>query len=478
MRKSVAAAIVTIVFSLLLTSNVLSQPVDISQFPPEVGCYTISEDGKPIGVEFYMLKVVENGWELSGWRMVVKDSVIKRMRHKAELEPIMRFISFTRADDEDSMFVSYEDGKVKFWRRSKNQADSIQAPEKLFILGKRNVAHWALITKLVKINKTEPQEFKVFSTDEMSVLTLTATPSQLSEVDGIPSKKVIFTIGAMVVNVWVDTSNARVYRIEIPSQKFVAKYTPQCPDTAQLKVKSLGKIVGEALKLKKLEGIKVEKSIKNPLSIRYLRAKVNIEVEGNLHYKLGWQRFKGKYANGRLTGEVEIETKEYRGRNSWKLEQLKDKPKVLTKYVRKTEAIPKDNELIKKIASQFDDLTIWEFAKHANRWVADHIGFDADISDVETALKAVKGNSLAKARILCAVLRAKGIPARVVGGLYFFDGVFMPHYWVELWAGPQPGWKPVDPSTGEDIGFSALHITLTEGASKIGAGQINIIRAK
>ncbi|RKZ27037.1 hypothetical protein DRQ26_03605, partial [bacterium] len=66
----------------------------------------------------------------------------------------------------------------------------------------------------------------------------------------------------------------------------------------------------------------------------------------------------------------------------------------------------------------------------------------------------------------------------VVGGLYYFGQVWVPHYWDEVWVSPSVGWRPVDPSTGEDRNFSAVHITLFEENGTIGAGNIDIVKLK
>jgi transglutaminase-like putative cysteine protease len=62
-------------------------------------------------------------------------------------------------------------------------------------------------------------------------------------------------------------------------------------------------------------------------------------------------------------------------------------------------------------------------------------------------LRAKGGSSAGRARLLVALCRNRGVPARLVTGLVLDgDGQRMPHYWAEAWVNNY--WLPMDPVSG------------------------------
>ena len=51
-------------------------------------------------------------------------------------------------------------------------------------------------------------------------------------------------------------------------------------------------------------------------------------------------------------------------------------------------------------------------------------------------------------RLFVALLRASGVPARYVVGVYVHDGTMLTHAWAEIWGTTAGGWYAVDPVTG------------------------------
>ncbi|MGH0031086.1 MAG: UUP1 family membrane protein [Myxococcota bacterium] len=81
-------------------------------------------------------------------------------------------------------------------------------------------------------------------------------------------------------------------------------------------------------------------------------------------------------------------------------------------------------------------------------FVADEIALvEGESDDALLALLAREGSEQGKARLLCTLLRAAGIPARVVLGLSLHDDRDpRPRTWVEAFAGRR--WVPMSPSEG------------------------------
>jgi hypothetical protein len=66
---------------------------------------------------------------------------------------------------------------------------------------------------------------------------------------------------------------------------------------------------------------------------------------------------------------------------------------------------------------------------------------------------------------MATMARAVGIPAKLVAGVVYSDGVFAYHIWVEVWTGD--GWYALDPTVGAGS-VDATHIKLAESAIRGG----------
>jgi hypothetical protein len=83
------------------------------------------------------------------------------------------------------------------------------------------------------------------------------------------------------------------------------------------------------------------------------------------------------------------------------------------------------------------------------RFVAKEIKNDPVDGPSATAVECLRnrhGDRLAQARLLLALLRNRGIPARLVTGLVLANGAEQPqHYWVEAWLSAYGQWLPMCP---------------------------------
>ncbi|HSE52147.1 MAG TPA: transglutaminase-like domain-containing protein, partial [Gemmatimonadales bacterium] len=96
------------------------------------------------------------------------------------------------------------------------------------------------------------------------------------------------------------------------------------------------------------------------------------------------------------------------------------------------------------------------------RWVARQIGTDTGATASAAAvftLRARRGGPEGKARLLAAMARASGIPARVVSGLALLPDASYGHTWTELWDGR---WVAADPTFGH-VPASASLLRLAVG---------------
>jgi transglutaminase-like putative cysteine protease len=83
--------------------------------------------------------------------------------------------------------------------------------------------------------------------------------------------------------------------------------------------------------------------------------------------------------------------------------------------------------------------------------------------DALSVLTARRGTSLGRARALVALLRAAGVPARLVGGLRLEKGAEKraTNSWVEAWGGR--GWIPLDPTRGFFATLPNTYLALYRG---------------
>lgn len=80
--------------------------------------------------------------------------------------------------------------------------------------------------------------------------------------------------------------------------------------------------------------------------------------------------------------------------------------------------------------------------------------------DASEILKTKEGVCRDFAVLAATVLRARGIPAKIVTGLVYDDGAFYGHAWNEVWDGRQ--WVPVDSTIGT-VTLAALYIEIASG---------------
>jgi len=90
-------------------------------------------------------------------------------------------------------------------------------------------------------------------------------------------------------------------------------------------------------------------------------------------------------------------------------------------------------------------------------------GGDGAASDARAVLAGEHGNMAGKARLLTALFRAAGIPARLVGGLRLQDATRKRSTisWVEAWLGG--AWVPFDPTAGHYARLPADYLALYYG---------------
>jgi hypothetical protein len=127
--------------------------------------------------------------------------------------------------------------------------------------------------------------------------------------------------------------------------------------------------------------------------------------------------------------------------------------------------IPSSSSEFKALAKKIigDETNVQKAALALQGWVNAQMQPNAGIGvlrDATEVLKTKEGVCRDYAILTVTLLRAAGIPAKLVSGIVNWDGAFYYHAWAEAWDGTR--WLGID-STVEQAQISAAHVKLGEG---------------
>ncbi len=155
-------------------------------------------------------------------------------------------------------------------------------------------------------------------------------------------------------------------------------------------------------------------------------------------------------------------------------------------------AAPSDPDLQPNVLLQSDHPAVVALAESLRRpgagtlaqslllrdWVATHLSFDLGLAVVPAGeiVRDRRGTCVAYAVLTASLARALGIPARVVLGYVYLDGVFGGHAWTEVRVGET--WVPVDAAVWGPGAADPARIALARhgGESGIGSGAVELAR--
>jgi PAS domain-containing protein len=95
----------------------------------------------------------------------------------------------------------------------------------------------------------------------------------------------------------------------------------------------------------------------------------------------------------------------------------------------------------------------WLRARRLYDWLLSQLSWSATVRDGDAliALKMKRADAFGYASLYCALLRAAGVPSRLVGGVLVREGEESArrHFWNEFYV-ETLGWVPVDPLLGDE----------------------------
>ena len=243
------------------------------------------------------------------------------------------------------------------------------------------------------------------------------------------------------ITVWVDARSHEFVRLEVPAQQSTVTLVDENV------VKQVQKACAEDVLARHFTQSNVV--FDDYLKVTSLKAELDVQligsgVEGDIAgLATAMQTLEGKKDGARLTGTVTVRTKPYDGKDTPAFPSKPD-----DKFARWLKPEPFIESDDKSIADRLAELvqgaaTRWEATLRIARWV--HKGIRYTIGDTPSARLALEkkaGDCGPHSTLTVALLRAAGIPARLVGGLMSaptFGGSFGQHAWVEVHLGPA-GW--------------------------------------
>jgi transglutaminase-like putative cysteine protease len=128
--------------------------------------------------------------------------------------------------------------------------------------------------------------------------------------------------------------------------------------------------------------------------------------------------------------------------------------------------VQSDDETVRKLAAEAvgTEVDPWRVACRAEAFVHDRmrsVQFSQAFATAAETARTLTGDCTEHAVLLCALLRAREIPARVAIGLVYVEGLnaFGYHMWTEAYVGGR--WIPLDATLGRG-GTSAAYLKLTD----------------
>jgi len=222
-------------------------------------------------------------------------------------------------------------------------------------------------------------------------------------------------------------------------------------------------------------------------SLSYMKVYMVINSSGDSlsHEELNYpgQIFTGTVTNNIIDGIFEISHQRYDGAGAPGYPYDLDLDSTMQRFVEPEFLIESDNSKIRGQAEEIlgDDVSdSWDAVKRLSHWVGTKIrGAIPGGGSALGTLKVMEGECGGHSRLLIALCRSLGIPARSsVGCMYVPDngGFFGQHMWTEVYMG-EAGWIPVDATIKEFDYIDSGHIRLAE-FSTFHPQEVKILRYK
>jgi transglutaminase-like putative cysteine protease len=296
-----------------------------------------------------------------------------------------------------------------------------------------------------------------------------ADPERQLDVLGVQTPVRAYAFGIVALGVEATmfvTRDGELVRYEIPAQQLVVERAP--PDA----VTRL-----ERVDMTNLLLVRTNLDLDDPSPLTYVRLRATIETGSAITaagLNVPGQSFEGTVDQGRVQGVFEIRSRRSDGAGSLPFPPPPDAFTAawLQPYLQPEPGLIESDDA--GIAAEARRLaagskTCFEVVERLARWTHREIPYAIPGGgSARGTFVARQGECGGHSRLLAAMLRSLGIPARTpMGGMYVprDGGSFGQHMWNEVWLGEAIGWLAVDCTAGQYTFVDATHIRLAGEAT-------------
>ncbi len=456
---------------LLIVCTCLAQ----MDLPPEQNDYYIYWGDAKVGYFTYKLQPLPGGWKMDSetFMSVAANGKPGKIRFVSEwnLDQNMMPVSY-RSDifsgDElkQSTIVSVSGDTTRIIIGESMR--TISSKEPFYILDTSTPDGWILVMKNIEMDRDSTIHWRALLPQIGRLFPLEIQPGHIEEDGAGQMRKYFLKFGEFNIEVYAKTRSKRLVYWNFTTQEIVAKWTSEL-NKDEFLTSEPNVDVTEAHGTSKR--IWADTDIEYPTEINKLEIEIDIEYPVSIEpfYESRTQSFDGKLTDRKLNGRVIIRAVENDGKKALMTFPAGPIEEPAAGTLRPSEGIQSDNpKIIEKATSlSANAANFWEVASSINRFVTDSIEAGTSTFSAKSVLESRAGDAISQSRLCCAILRAAGIPSRIVGGYYLENGFWIEHHWVEAWMGRKSGWVQIDPTTGEDSIFTAAHLLLWIGEGRL-----------
>ncbi|GEM_PF-2113233 len=435
--------------------------------PPEQNNYILYWGNQKAGYYTYTLKPIPGGWQMFGetFMSVLAGGIPGRIRFVSswELDQTMMptgytLETFSGEDLRQRIIVTIKDGTAEVIIDSTKR--NLPVSEKVFLIDTSTPDGWVLLAKGIDTARDSTVKLTCLSPQLARTMPLTVTPGHIEQDAAGAMRQYFVEFGGLDTDLFIKTRGNRLIYWNPKSSGMVAKWTPEL-DKAEFvegsaKVDILSKV-----------GTTSHIPSNSDLDPAVFPEKISLKIElfprgtTEIYVQTATQTFKGTADVKGISGEVTLKRTDFSPKGAIKMPAGPiNEPHAGS--LTPSANIQSDNarivELSRSITAESEDF--YQAAINICRFVSDSIETNTRTMAAKTALEALGGDAISKSRLCCALLRAAGIPSRVVGGYFLENKYWIRHHWLEVWIGEKPGWVPFDATTGEIGSFTARHLTL------------------
>lgn len=313
----------------------------------------------------------------------------------------------------------------------------------------------------------DKREYRVFddTMGQVQEVTITSTGTEKLRLAGSEYDCAVFDVhnhtNGINGKVWVNPENGRFLKAQLPNNGYLYLAEPAV----------VGKI--RRAEVDDMLFARAPTPIADFAAISYMkiRAKINSFGESITPESLNvpGQKFSGTVKDNLVDGVFEIRHSRYDGIGAPAFPSPFADSEEFREFLEPETLIESDDPVLVAKAREITSgsKNSWEAACRLSEWVAEEIGYEIPGASARQTYDSRKGECGAHSRLLTALCRAVGIPARLATGCMYtplYGGSFGQHAWNEIYMG-DAGWIMVD-STAQEVDYvDSGHIRLGQMSS-------------